>query len=68
MPSHSNNNPERKAIKTDEEKCAWNYFCTVDDDFACDERFVEPALCACFDDADLPACVVWLLWEEGVFA
>jgi hypothetical protein len=55
MPSHSNNNPERKAIKTDEAKAACNYFCDCEEVFECGKRFVEPALGTRFDDADLLA-------------
>lgn len=67
MRSHFNNNPERKAIKTGEEQRARNYFCACEADFACDECFVELALCLCFDDAGDEAWVLRLLRDEDVF-
>jgi len=67
MRSHSNNNPERKAIKRGEEKCAWNYFCGCEEDFVWDECFVEPAPCLCFDDAGVDERALRLVRDEDVF-
>ena len=64
MRCHSNNNLERKAIKTDDERSATDYFGACDDDFALDERL--GALRLCFDDVGEEARP-WTLREEDAF-
>ena len=60
-----------KAIKTREKKCCDNYFRACVDDFECTECLADcfdAALCAPFDDADLPPWLVRAPLEDVVLA